>query len=148
MARDRGSSRAGLKRSASRPSRSPWRIAEAWNAHLPQAAEAFAKLHWSTMSTNTYKQASPTEERITMVVVDDSPNFVQAVCRLLETQPRVHLVGTARNGAEALKMIEALQPRLVLLDFHMPRMSGALAASVIRERFPEIRVVVMSSDDN
>jgi DNA-binding NarL/FixJ family response regulator len=89
--------------------------------------------------------ASP--QRIRTVIADDSPLTVRTISRCLQVEPAVQVVGTASNGAEALKMIEELQPDLVLLDLQMPRMNGFQVASWLATEFPATRVVIVTGID-
>ena len=61
---------------------------------------------------------------IRVVVVDDSAADLDALCSFLKTQKRIEIVGTAKNGIELMKKVEALRPDLVITDLHLPRMSG------------------------
>jgi DNA-binding NarL/FixJ family response regulator len=83
-------------------------------------------------------------QQIRTVIADDSPLAVRSICTCLQKEPAVQVVGTAANGAEALRMIEELQPDLVLLDLQMPRMNGLQVASHLAAEFPEIRVAIVS----
>ncbi|HYU46012.1 MAG TPA: response regulator [Terriglobales bacterium] len=89
--------------------------------------------------------ASP--QRIRALIADDSPFAVRSIRSCLQAEPAVQVVGTASNGAEALKMIEELQPDLVLLDLQMPRMNGLQVASWLAAEFPTIRVVIVTGID-
>jgi DNA-binding NarL/FixJ family response regulator len=89
--------------------------------------------------------ASP--QRIRTLIADDSPLAVRSIRSCLQIEPAVQVVGTASNGAEALKMIEELQPDLVLLDLQMPRMNGLQVASWMAAEFPTTRVVIVSGID-
>jgi two-component system NarL family response regulator len=82
---------------------------------------------------------------ITTVVVDDSPAVLTAVRWILPAVPRAQLIGTAADGQEAVEVVAQLRPRLVLLDFQMPRMNGLFAAQAIRRDFPETRIIIMSA---
>ena len=89
--------------------------------------------------------ASP--QRIRTVIADDSPLTVRTISRCLQIEPAVQVVGTASNGAEALKMVEELQPDLVLLDLQMPRMNGFQVASWLAAELPATRVVIVTGID-
>jgi two-component system, LytTR family, response regulator len=68
---------------------------------------------------------SPIEPRpLRVIVVDDEPIGLKRLVRLASKEPRVELVGTATDGAEAVTAIRALQPDLVFLDIQMPTMTG------------------------
>ena len=80
------------------------------------------------------------------LVVDNSAFLLERLCRLLDAQPMIQLVGTARQGLEALYLAEVLQPDLVLLDLNMPLVDGVHAAAVLRRRHRHLLVIIMSID--
>jgi len=84
---------------------------------------------------------------IPILVVDDSPTLLHAICALLEPQEAVHVVGRAMDGQEALEAVDSLQPEFVLMDVAMPRMNGLRATRLISQHFPETKVLLMSSED-
>jgi DNA-binding NarL/FixJ family response regulator len=85
---------------------------------------------------------------IRTLVVDDSVTLLERLCRLLEAQPLIEVVGTAKQGNEALHMAEVMRPDLVLMDLNMPFVDGLQATAILRRRLPDIRVIIMSVDDN
>lgn len=58
------------------------------------------------------------------VVADDHPPIVDAVCRYLEAEEGIAVVGRAGNGAEALALIERLRPEVAVVDVRMPQLDG------------------------
>ena len=60
-------------------------------------------------------------------------------------QEGFQVVGETNNGKEALQLIESLHPHLVITDIVMPIMDGIELTGIIQERYPEIKVVVLSS---
>jgi DNA-binding NarL/FixJ family response regulator len=82
---------------------------------------------------------------ITTLIVDDSPRWVKSLSTFLALHPIIQVVGVAGDGLEALEKIESLRPELVLLDIQMPRLGGLEAAPIIRDRFPEVVVVMMTA---
>ncbi len=80
-----------------------------------------------------------------VLIADDEPNIVAALEFLLQQSGYEVLI--ARNGAEALELIEAFIPDLVLLDVMMPQKSGYEVCQRIRERgdSPRIKVVMLSA---
>ena len=80
-----------------------------------------------------------------ILVVDDEPNIVAAVEFLL--QRNGYEVHVARNGDEALKLVEATHPDLVLLDVMMPQKSGYEVCTRIRERadWRHIKIIMLSA---
>jgi two-component system, NarL family, response regulator LiaR len=82
---------------------------------------------------------------IRVVVADDNQAVRYGLGVVLDLYDDIELVGQAENGFEALDLCEQLQPDLVLMDLMMPKMDGVTATKLIHERFPDIRVVVLSS---
>ncbi|MGC8550413.1 MAG: protein-glutamate methylesterase/protein-glutamine glutaminase [Acidobacteriaceae bacterium] len=89
--------------------------------------------------------APPTRDKIRVLVVDDSVVFRSLVSRMVEQDPLLELVGTARNGADAVAKIPRFQPDLVTLDVEMPELDGLGALRQIAGNYPHIRVIMFSS---
>lgn len=79
-----------------------------------------------------------------VLVIDDANFMVKAISELLSSDPEVEVVGSARNGLEALQKIEILKPDVVTLDMDMPIMDGIRAIRHIMIEFP-VPIVVLSS---
>lgn len=93
--------------------------------------------------TNTTAQ-----ERVRVVLADDSAAFRRAARAFLEFLPHVEVVGVAEDGEHAVALVDAARPDLVLMDLRMPRLDGLAATRRIRARFPRVRVVVMTLHDS
>ena len=96
----------------------------------------------------TLAPADPRAARIRTLVADDSPLWLDPLVSFLENEPQIDLVGVAHDGLEALGHVASLMPDLALLDMRMPRLDGLKASATIRLRFPKIRIVIMSADDD
>ncbi len=77
-----------------------------------------------------------------ILIVDDEPGILSSVSRILEDEG--YQVSVAKSGAEALKMIAAEPPDLVMLDIWMPEMDGLETLKKIREQAPKFQVMMMS----
>jgi two-component system, chemotaxis family, protein-glutamate methylesterase/glutaminase len=84
-----------------------------------------------------------TSGRRTVLVVDDSAFMRKIITDVLERSGEFRVVGTARNGYDALKQVHALEPDLVTLDVDMPELDGIQALGYIMSEMP--RPVVMLS---
>jgi NarL family two-component system response regulator LiaR len=63
---------------------------------------------------------------------------------LIATWPEVEVVGEATNGQEAVRLVEKCRPEVVLMDAIMPVMDGLEATGVIKDRWPEVKVIVLT----
>lgn len=81
---------------------------------------------------------------IRVLLVDDHPIVRQGLHRLLEIEPDFEVIGEAGDGLEALKMVNDLQPDVLILDLMMPGLNGLEVIRHVLERSQKIRVVVLS----
>ena len=75
-------------------------------------------------------------KKISLVIVDDNPDFVDLIREALEKEPDIRIVGTAYNGLEALAVIRQKKPQMVLLDVVMPEKDGLEVLEEIKA-FPD-----------
>ncbi|MBW7883632.1 MAG: response regulator transcription factor [Caldilineaceae bacterium] len=79
------------------------------------------------------------------MVVDDHAVVRGGLSTFLLAYDDLELVGEASNGAEAITVCERCQPDVILMDLVMPEMDGATATRIIRERFPQVQVIALTS---
>jgi NarL family two-component system response regulator LiaR len=84
---------------------------------------------------------------IRVLICDDQAIVCEGLRAILEPVPNVAVVGVANNGLEALELTRSLRPDLVLMDLKMPKMNGVQATRAIREQFPAVRVLVLTTYD-
>ena len=84
------------------------------------------------------------EEKISLVIVDDHPLVLDGLVSRLERSDQVEVVGLANNGEEAIKLVEHIMPSVVLMDINMPVMNGIEAAEIFKEKFPNVKLLVLS----
>jgi DNA-binding NarL/FixJ family response regulator len=82
------------------------------------------------------------------VIADDQALFREGLRTLLSTRDDVEVVGEAANGEEAVSLVEHLQPDVVLMDLRMPVMDGIDATTRLRDRWPAIPVLVLTTFDD
>ena len=79
-----------------------------------------------------------------VLIADDHRLMVEGVKKALEEAGGFEIVGEAENGAQVMPLVSRLQPDLVLLDLRMPQVDGLQCLAEIRERYPNIKVVILS----
>jgi CheY-like chemotaxis protein len=85
--------------------------------------------------------------RARVIVVDDSEVFLRAAASVISATSTLRLVGIAASGQEAIELVPALRPDLVLLDFHMPPgPDGIQTTRIIRRDEPRTVVIVISAE--
>jgi DNA-binding NarL/FixJ family response regulator len=82
---------------------------------------------------------------IGVVIVDDQPLFRDGLATLLSTDPELAVVGIAGDGAEAVRVCQAVHPSVVLMDLRMPVMDGATAIRKLSVAEPRARVIVLTT---
>lgn len=86
-------------------------------------------------------QYSPTR----ILVADDHYMVRKGLAFFLKAFNDLQLVGEAVNGVEAVEMCAALHPNVILMDLMMPEMDGVEATRLIRDRYPDVRVIALTS---
>ncbi|WP_293699191.1 response regulator transcription factor [uncultured Agrococcus sp.] len=86
-------------------------------------------------------------DQIRVLLIDDQQLIRMGFRMVLEAEPDIHVVGEAENGEEGMRLVAAERPDVVLMDVRMPVMDGIEATGRIIERFPAVRVVVLTTFD-
>jgi two-component system, NarL family, response regulator DegU len=84
------------------------------------------------------------ERKIRIVLAEDKTLMRKSLIALLNDYSRFEIVGEAGNGKELIDLLKKTDTDIVLLDIEMPVMNGSEALKIIRLRFPEVKVVVLS----
>ena len=84
-------------------------------------------------------------KKITILLVDDHSIVRIGLKALLNYEKDMSVVGEAKNGEEALRLVRQLQPDVVIMDLLMPRMNGADATRQIRSERPDTKVIILTS---
>jgi DNA-binding NarL/FixJ family response regulator len=84
------------------------------------------------------------EKTIRLLIADDGPRARHGLRAILATVPGIEVVGEASSGKEALRLVETHQPDVVLMDIVMPTMDGLKATRAIKERWPEVKVIIIT----
>jgi DNA-binding NarL/FixJ family response regulator len=79
-----------------------------------------------------------------VIIADDQLPAREGLKALLSLSTEFEVVGEASDGEEALRLVDACRPDVVLMDARMPRMGGLEATHSIRSRWPDVRVVIVT----
>ncbi|MDL1975223.1 MAG: response regulator transcription factor [Deltaproteobacteria bacterium] len=82
-----------------------------------------------------------------VLIVDDHPLFLDGLKTLLNVRG-IEVVGTARDGLEALEKARALKPDVILMDIRMPRLNGLAATRLIKTKQPKVKIVMLTMSEN
>jgi DNA-binding NarL/FixJ family response regulator len=84
---------------------------------------------------------------IRVLICDDQAIARHGLQMILSTAPDLQIIGQAQDGQEAVDLVAQHQPDLVLMDLKMPKMTGVQATRLIRQRFPAVQVLVLTTYD-
>lgn len=83
-----------------------------------------------------------------VLIVDDHKDAREGIRTIIEEDALFEVIGEAKNGLEAIKMTESVMPDLILMDINMKEMDGLEATKIIKERFPYIKIVMVTVSDD
>jgi DNA-binding NarL/FixJ family response regulator len=88
-------------------------------------------------------------DTIRVLIVDDQRMFAESIKCTIEARAKdITVVGVALDGEEAVRMVDALKPRIVLMDVRMPKMDGVNALKAIRQRHRDVDVIMLTTFDD
>lgn len=85
--------------------------------------------------------------KISVVIADDHVLVRQGIRRFLESAGDIEVLAEVGDGLELLRKLAQVSPDVVLLDLHMPQMTGIEAAQRIKRDYPRVRILVLTADD-
>jgi DNA-binding NarL/FixJ family response regulator len=98
--------------------------------------------------TPLYPLPTPPTPMIGLLLVDDQSLICQGLAAILDREDDLQVLGCAENGQAAIAQVESLRPDVVLMDIRMPIMTGIEATRLIVDRFPTVKVLVLSTFDD
>nr|WP_314841007.1 response regulator transcription factor [uncultured Microbacterium sp.] len=84
---------------------------------------------------------------IRVLIVDDDPLVRSALSHFVSRDPEITVIAEAETGLEAIAFVEKDRPDVVMMDVQMPEMNGIEATAVIAERWPEVRILAVTTLD-
>ena len=85
---------------------------------------------------------------IKVMTADDQTILAEGIKSVLETSDQIEVIALVSDGAEAIRKIAENKPDVVLLDIRMPNMNGVVATKEIKTRWPEIKVIILTTFDD
>lgn len=92
--------------------------------------------------------ATPASDAIRVLVVEDQPALLKNVVKLLSAYPQISVVGTAMDGESGLVEAARLSPQVLLLDLELPGMNGIEVTRRLKQRAPEVEVLILTTFDD
>lgn len=86
-------------------------------------------------------------KKINVALLDDHPLILSGLETLISKEEDIHVTGTFQSGAALLKAMEQKLPDVLLLDIHLPEMSGDEIALLITRNYPAVKIIVLSNLD-
>jgi DNA-binding NarL/FixJ family response regulator len=85
-------------------------------------------------------------EKVKIMLVDDHRIFRDGIVALLETEDNIEILSQASDGEELLAKLKTIKPDIVVLDINMPKISGIEITGIMREEYPDIKVIILSAN--
>lgn len=85
---------------------------------------------------------------IRIVIADDQDLIRESLKIVLNINSDMQVTGTVKNGIELMQLLEQQPADVILMDVRMPRMDGVLATKAVKERWPEIRIIILTTFDD
>ena len=86
-------------------------------------------------------------DTLKVLIADDSSSVRRALAALVDRSPNWVVCGEAVDGEETVRKVTALAPDVVLLDLSIPVMDGVRVTNILKEKHPNVRVVLISEQD-
>jgi DNA-binding NarL/FixJ family response regulator len=83
---------------------------------------------------------------IRVLVADDDDTYATSLRRLIEQQPGLTVIAVARDGLEAIRLADNLEPDAVIVDLHMPHLDGVATLSRLRQDHPHLCLIALTGD--
>ena len=87
-------------------------------------------------------------DAIDVMIVDDHPVFRQGLRNVLAAQEGLRVVGEAADGEAAIEQAGTLRPDVVIMDINLPELNGLQATRELKDRFPDIQVIMLTAYDD
>src|SRR5207245_345424 len=113
-----------------------------------RVGRAFHHLPWAIPTVSQGGNVDDGEPTLRILLADEQSLFREAVKVVLESQPDIEVVAEAKDGIQAVAIVEEVRPDVALLDINLPNCDGIRATSLIKERVPDCKVLVLTGEED
>lgn len=85
---------------------------------------------------------------IKVLIADDQELIRQSLQILLGTEPEFEVTDAVENGKEVIRSIRKTKPDVILMDIRMPEMDGVVCTQIIKENYPDIKIIILTTFDD
>jgi len=85
---------------------------------------------------------------IKVLLVDDSVIIRKSIKTVLDNQSEILVIGECKDGTEVIPFLQQMKPDVILMDYRMPVLNGVEATKLVKDLFPEIKVIGFSCNDD
>lgn len=85
---------------------------------------------------------------IKVLIADDQELIRESLKIVLSADEKIQVTGTVSNGSDVIKSISKDKPNVILMDIRMPQMDGVQCTKVIKESYPDIKIIVLTTFDD
>ena len=89
-----------------------------------------------------------TQQKLRIMIADDQELIRESLSIILSQNADMEVTGLAENGAELLSLIKKAPPDIVLMDIRMPELDGVEATHAVKERWPQVRIIILTTFDD
>ena len=89
-----------------------------------------------------------TQQKLRIMIADDQELIRESLSIILSQNADMEVTGLAENGAELLSLIKKAPPDIVLMDIRMPELDGVAATRAIKEQWPQVRIIILTTFDD
>ncbi len=89
-----------------------------------------------------------TQQKLRIMIADDQGLIRESLSIILSQNADMEVTGLAENGAELLSLIKKAPPDIVLMDIRMPELDGVAATHAIKEQWPQVRIIILTTFDD
>ena len=84
-------------------------------------------------------------KKIRVLIAEDHPVVRKGIIALFSRQPRIEILGEAKDGQDALRKTKELRPDVLMVDIEMPQLNGFVLTEILQKELPQVRVLILSA---